>query len=224
MDGNFNTKGYRTSLAKTFNRLKELPSLEQVREEAITLESGAGFLLPVGNYHYQLADVIQTMAKWAKQKNHTFPVQFPVTMPGTLSWLSDRVLANPGRMLFLVTNQTGTLVGQVGFIDSLNDEGEMWLANILRGEDDLSPGIMTAAVQALMAWARQMFKPRRICLRVLSHNEHAIKFYNKLGFRRKGKAPYWIHQIDNRLEIFPHPPEASTPVDMFFDIMIHQGD
>ena len=59
---------------------------------------------------------------------------------------------------------------------------------MVRGEEE-GKGIMTRFVLAMIKFAKDIFDAKDVYLRVLSDNEHAIKFYNRIGFREVEHIP-----------------------------------
>jgi perosamine synthetase len=88
----------------------------------------------------------------------------------------------PDRILFLVVDRRGNVVGHAGFNGCCNDDAAMELDNIVRGVDDAEPGILSNAIRCLMRWARTTMNVEGFFLRVFDDNAHAITFYERNGF------------------------------------------
>ena len=52
---------------------------------------------------------------------------------------------------------------------------------------------MGEALDALIAWAEELFAPERILLHVFDDNGHAIGFYRRHGFHDAGRVPLRAH-------------------------------
>lgn len=129
------------------------------------------------------------LARWRKENAFAFPTQFRVTVPGTKKWLQEQVLDNPERILFyLYSNEKKREpIGHMGLasFDFRNNGCE--LDNVVRGNKSMHRGLMSMGVRALINWTKTYLKPKHIFLRVMRENEHAIVFYEKLGFKLLNK-------------------------------------
>jgi perosamine synthetase len=144
---------------------------------------GLGSLTPVCSVHVDDAELIEALAAWRERNMAAYPTQFPVSVNGTSEWLRERVLAVPDRVMFLVTEPGGRLVGHAGFADALNEEHSVRVDNVMRGVDGGPPGMMSMALLSLLVWVRETVAPRIIWVKVFSDNERAIRFFRRLGFR-----------------------------------------
>ncbi len=173
---------YKQSVRKTFDFLKETYHLDDLYAKSIPLENEYGYLLPICKLHLDDHVLISTLSRWRRENTFAYPSQFTVTDDGTASWLRERVIGVDDRMLFLVVNRHGYPIGHLGFANAINDQMEIEMDNIVRGVANVAPGIMTRSMSRLIEWAKESFWPRSFYLRVFSDNEHAIKFYRRLGF------------------------------------------
>ena len=213
-------QAYLARVQEIFSKIKNLDdtSLIEAHEAEIP---GGDFLVPVCRAHLRDTELIGLLAKWTRENMHTFPVPFPVSRASTKSWLKDRILGNPGRILFLVRSHEEQLVGQMGFINCLNDAGSMWLANILRGEPQGGKGIMSRAIEGLLAWAQRHIQPKLTELDVLASNQWAIEFYEKIGFREAGQKICWRYLKDGQEVLSSERPSHGYPTKVRFVIMHH---
>src|SRR5262249_43236952 len=93
----------------------------------------------------------------------------------------------------------GEPVGHLGLAHALNDRGEMKVDNVMRGVRGRQPGVMSRALEAMLDWAERAVAPRLFYLPVFSDNEHAIRFYRRLGFRDEGLVPLRRHREGDRV-------------------------
>lgn len=200
---------FKEAVRKNFSFLKQTTQLDDLWSKCIPLKGGAGFLLPVCELHTSDSDLIAKFSKWRAENASSFPSQFPVTLEGTKTWLRSHLMDVEDRMLFLVMDKFGKAIGHLGYANSINEQGEMEIDNVVRGKKDAQPGIMGLALEALLNWAEELIGPKQIFLRVFSENEHAINYYRRLGFRddellplrklTEGEATYYrpVVQGDN---------------------------
>jgi perosamine synthetase len=180
--------------------LKSTDTLAQVHARSIGLPSG-GVLLPVCELHADDESLISDLARWRAAAQFAFPTRFPVSTEGTRRWLRRGLLDVADRVLFLVCDRHGHVVGHLGFAVAAADDGSMEIDNVVRGQRAVAPGLMGEALDALIAWAEELFAPERILLRVFEDNGHAIGFYRRHGFRDAGRVPL-TRMVDGDRETF----------------------
>jgi RimJ/RimL family protein N-acetyltransferase len=134
-------------------------------------------------------DAIMRLARWREGAADGFPSQFPVTLAGTQRWLRKALLEVPDRVLFWVRLHDGTPVGHVGLFRYDAIERAIEIDNIVRGAQGIVPGIMFGAVQALVDWAFDALGMETLYLRVFSHNDRAIRLYERCGFHETMRMP-----------------------------------
>jgi perosamine synthetase len=212
---------YERAIRKEFAFLKATDAIDQLHARSIVLPDRKGLLVPVCALHADDAALVTTLARWREQSSFAFPTQFPVSEAGTARWLSAGVLEVADRVLFLVCDRHGHPAGHLGFANALAGEREMEIDNVVRGED-VEPGLMSAAMDALVAWAEEMFAPREIHLRVFEDNDRAVRFYERLGFIREGVTPLRREERDGG--VVAYVPAADGPADRRFLRMAYAPD
>jgi perosamine synthetase len=179
---------YRKSVSENFNLLKQIDQIDEMFVKSIPLDDGRGVLIPVCALHLQDDAIIATLSDWRSSNTFAFPTQFAVTHSGTRSWMKSKLIDAQGRILFFVLNKTGKIIGHLGFNNCINDDFEMEIDNLIRGEDS-DPGIMSVALTTLIRWGHQVIGASHFFLRVFEDNSHAVKFYKKNGFIPDKKIP-----------------------------------
>lgn len=182
-------RAYRDSVAAGLGFLKSTTALDELMAKSIPLEDDRGWLIPVTYLHAEDEGLISSLSSWRQENQDAFPSRFTVTEDGTRSWLATQVLEKADRMLFMVADSQGKHLGHIGLANTLNDAGVMELDNVIRGIPGVEPGIMAAAVRALIAWAEETLWPDAFELKVLASNSRAIRFYRGLGFVDGGSEP-----------------------------------
>jgi RimJ/RimL family protein N-acetyltransferase len=200
---------YRERVTLEFERLK--------RPGATPIPITGGSLVPVCRARAADERLIAALARWRDANAFAYPTRFPVTQEGTATWLRDRVLAVPERIMFLVHDAAARPIGHAGF--ALTDDAWLKLDNVMRGEDG-TPGIMTAAVKSLLGWAERTLGPAAVRLPVFAHNDRAIRFYRRIGFRETGIVPLRRIKCGERIEYVPL--TGTGPADAHHLIMVRQ--
>ena len=217
---------YKQRVLEEFKRLKQPKDLHSANGNIITLPFNDGFLVPISEFYVDDDALIETLGQWAEEKNYTFPVQFKVTRESTKRWLKQNILADPGRILFLVTNTMNIPIGHLGFIDCINDDQNMWMANLLRGEDDIDSGVMGRAVNSMLIWAYKTIRPERINCRVLAGNEKAIVFLMQNDFVEYKHKVYRPESVGDVVELSNWSSDNIKGSEVEFIFMYHnrEGD
>jgi perosamine synthetase len=179
---------YQQALTANFLFLKSAKNVQEAYLRAIPIEK-IGFLVPVCEAHQNDFDLLQKLTDWRNANVGVYPSQFVASFESTKAWLKDRLLDVPDRMLFLVTNNQGHLVGHIGFNGCLNDDFLFEVDNVIRGETESGKGIFSHAMQALTEWARKTLNVGGFFLRVMDDNPHAIAFYARNGFVEEARIP-----------------------------------
>ncbi|MGA3010666.1 MAG: GNAT family N-acetyltransferase [Terracidiphilus sp.] len=184
---------YRKAIEENFRFLKRCTRLDQLLVTSLALPLCGGYLAPVCELHAGDSPLISLFSRWRLENSFAYPSQFPVTDEGTASWLRSKLLDVPDRLLFLVLDHIGKPVGHLGLANCLNDDCEVEIDNVVRGEKQASPGIMSEAMQVLVSWTEETIGPKSIFLRVFDDNDRAVGFYRKLGFQEDQKLPLRKH-------------------------------
>lgn len=133
---------------------------------------------------------IKLLAQWRHQAQNFFPSQFTVTFDGTKLWLENQVIKTFDRILFLVSSaRNDTPVGHLGLYRFDWKEKSCEIDNVIRGRDDVLPGIMTPATIQVGTWARKKLGVKILYLRVLADNQRAISLYERCGYKGIKKIP-----------------------------------
>ncbi len=207
------------AVRREFAFLKGTRALADLHARSVVLPDDRGLLVPVCELHADDSRLIAAFGRWREANASAFPTQFPVTDEGTARWLRHGVLDKQDRLLFLVCDRHGHPVGHLGFAGALDGDRALEVDNVVRGEQG-EPGLMSAALAALLRWAGELFCPREIDLRVFADNTHAIAFYERLGFvaadslaLRRTESP------DGRVAYVPA--ADGEPADRSFLRMVH---
>ncbi len=149
-----------------------------------------GYLRPVTqDYKVTIPGCAGLLSKWRNENSFMSPDPFVATPESTENWLNQSVLARGDRILFLIISGDGTKIGHIGFSVFDEKERSLEIDAVIRGEKNVCPGIMTDALNTLIRWGLDTLKIKKIGLRVLSDNTHAIHFYKKSFFFKTGDIP-----------------------------------
>lgn len=209
---------YQARVRSEFASLKSIDRFDELVSRSIRLENNKGYLLCVSELHTSDELLITLLAKWRAEAT-TFHNKFNVTFESTERWLRKLLLDVPDRILFLVLNRYGHPIGHMGFANAMNNDGLMEFDNVIRGVLACDPGLMGLATKALLIWADNTFKPQGFYLRTLDDNEHAICFYEKIGFTVDGKQPLRRTESNGEINHVPLADGDMNPPDRYFTRM-----
>jgi RimJ/RimL family protein N-acetyltransferase len=206
---------YQDRVRTQFATLKSITRYDDLVANSIRLKDNSGYLLCVSEMHYEDDAVIRLFATW-RAEAVTFHNKFTVTFESTKRWMRKLLLDVPDRILFVVVDRFGHPIGHMGFAGALNNERWMEFDNVVRGVQKIQPGIMSLATQAILEWAQLTFEPRGFYLRTLDNNLHAIKFYERMGFRRVSQQGLRRIENDEGFNHIPIPEGDTNPPDRYF--------
>lgn len=172
---------YKKAIIKNFKFLKAAENLRDAYLRAIPIGQ-RGFLLPVCLAHLADVELLQKLTDWRNANVDVYPTQFVATLESTRSWLEDRLLAAEDRILFLVVDNAGKVLGHIGFNSCINTAQAFEIDNVIRGDAAAEKGIFSEAMITLMEWARKTINVSEFFLRVMDKNQHAIDFYKNNEF------------------------------------------
>lgn len=181
-------EAYQKAVIENFTFAKNAMTIQEAYLRAIPIE-GDGYLLPLCKVHIHDEELLNKLAEWRNTNVEAYPTQFKATLDSTRAWIKDRLLAVPDRILYLVVNNTGGVIGHIGFNGCLNDNYQFEIDNVVRGVNDVHRGLFSKAIFSLIEWARTTINVEGFFLRVMEDNTKAINFYKRNSFVEEGRTP-----------------------------------
>lgn len=124
---------------------------------------------------------LKKLKDWRLKNRFAYVGKYKITEASIKKWLKKYVLESDDRILYWVVVD-GKYIGHIGLTNIKLNSAE--LCDVSRGVDGY-PGAMHEAMQLLIG------PYKKISLRVLADNHHAITFYERNGFHLVGKSgPY----------------------------------
>jgi perosamine synthetase len=179
---------FNKTIKKEFFFAKSAMNLGELWQRNIDLPRG-GCLIPLSYLHLEDEQLVAKLGAWREAASYAYPTRFPVTNEGTKRWMKLGVLDKEDRLLFLIHDEFGRVIGHVGFANGLNEQGLLELDNILRGESFARKGIISEAITALQNWGKTVLFADGFYLRVLASNTRAVSFYDKMGYVEVERDP-----------------------------------
>lgn len=184
---NIPCNSYKKSVLENFQFLKSAGSIRDAYLRAIEVDN-EGFLLPVCTAHCEDDFLLQNLTDWRNKNVDAYPTQFIATLETTRAWLQSKLLDVPDRILFLVVDKKGLVIGHIGFNGCFNDEMLFEIDNVVRGVEGVLNGLFSKALMALINWARKTINVNGFFLRVMGNNKHAINFYKRNSFVEQSRT------------------------------------
>ena len=160
----------------------------------------AGFLHPVtADFASTIFRCVELLDRWRKENPTLSPSRFPISHERTTNWITNSIIENNGRILFMIQNLEGSYIGHIGFTNIIPESRSGEIDMVVRGEKEINPGLMTLAMKSLIRWGKAELGLEHIDLVVLPHNDHGIEFYQRCGFKQDGVVP--LIKVENNNEI-----------------------
>lgn len=159
-----------------------------------------GFLHPItADFKTTIEGCVELLNRWRVENPTLSPSRFPISHDRTERWITEAIILNDSRILFLVQDLSGRYIGHMGFTAICPKDNCAEIDLVVRGEKEINPGMMGYAMAALIRWGRQNLQLEDIYLAVLPYNEHGILFYQRCGFQKAGIIP--LIKVDTDGEI-----------------------
>jgi RimJ/RimL family protein N-acetyltransferase len=178
------------------------------------------WLKPV-TFHWQETnpEFAQLFSRWREENPIGFANIFKITPERTSYWLENLVLRRDDRILFVIEDLKGQAIGHLGLSSFDYEQRNAEIDNVVRGRKSLIPGLMQFATWSLSAWALKRLELDTISLRVLSDNDHAIRFYERCGFDETGRIPLYKVETKDELKWIDHEPFPDASIDRYYVVM-----
>lgn len=155
-----------------------------VADERLSIRDGTGRVLGVLRRVTERdagdAAVLADLTAWRNASRESFLTRFVATESRTADWLRRSVLPDQARAFFVIEDEGGTAIGQLGVLALGTETPE--LDNMIRGRAGGDPRLMFWAEVALIAWAFRDPRARSVCLQVFSNNWIPIGIHRAIGF------------------------------------------
>jgi RimJ/RimL family protein N-acetyltransferase len=187
--------------------VKALKAGEQQAEILVRSPSGEilGTIEPITLDLATECPLHKMLSRWRAENMTAFLTVFQSTPEKTAGFLVRVSLPSPSRLLCVLRDAAGTLVGNIGLCNIA--EGSAELDNVLRGERIGASGFMRCATSAFLGWSFGALDLHEIYLHVLEDNVRAIRLYEAVGFQRGKRLPLWRRETTEGYDLL----RAETP-------------
>lgn len=188
------------------------------------LDSGGdtiGFLHPItADFEKTIPECVELLDRWRTDNPTLSPSRFPITHERTRRWISDSIINNDRRILFLIQALDGKYIGHMGFTAIYSEQKCAEIDLVVRGVKDISPGIMGYAMEALTDWGKHELKLEHIAVMVLWDNVKGIEFYSRCGFKKEEVIPLLKVEQGNDIRWIPCKDLADKAEKYFFHMRL----
>ena len=139
-------------------------------------------------------NIVELLTLWRNTHRRFFMTQFEATPTRTRQWLSEIVLEDRSRLMFMIADPSGESVGHVG-VKRL-DEPVIELDNMIRGRSGGGGQLMYWAEVALLNWLFAEREAKAVCLHVFTNNWIPIGIHQSIGFKIVDTYPLVRKEID----------------------------
>jgi len=207
------SEAYFKSIHEIICFYKDSLDIRQAFLRSISLNEGC-CLVPVGRFHLSDSRLIEKLTCWRNNHVEVFPSQFVATQESTKIWLEQHLINNKNRILFLVADRLGDVIGHLGLNNCLATNNILEIDNVIRGIPENSPGLFGNALIELISWSKKIFPLSAITLRVMADNAHAIAFYKRHNFVEVERIPLFCEE-NNQCKVFREA-KKMEPVSNYF--------
>lgn len=109
-------------------------------------------------------DLINRIKVWRDKNKNCFFSVFEVTAIGTKIWLETAFLRSNKKVLFLVEDTHGQVVGHIGLSKINYQKGEAEIDSVLKGENCKLYGFFKVVCMSLLKWAKETISLRYVYL------------------------------------------------------------
>lgn len=130
-----------------------------------------------------------------------FSPRLPISLDEQLKWYENQTSSNSKKKLIIELNETKEAIGMLGImnLDFLNKNCEV---GITIGNNNFEgKGIARQAITLVLDFLFKQFDMHMVYLNVLESNSRAIRFFEKMGFNKKGKIED-IMYLDNKYQSY----------------------
>ncbi|MDB5283517.1 MAG: acetyltransferase [Bacteroidota bacterium] len=135
--------------------------------------------------------------------DNTMRIPFPYSRANAISWLENSILfekENGFNHNFAIRNQTGKLIGLIGFhfnygVKADKSEIGYWLSKDYRNQ-----GIMTSVIKIFCQLAKEQYKMKALEAGVFAFNAASQQVLFKAGFTQKERRPEWFKKEGQKID------------------------
>lgn len=159
-------------------------------------------------------ECIELLTKWRKENPTVSNNSFLATSQRTKEWVTNIVLADDKKILFLICDIYGRMIGQIGLcnVNELAKSADIYA--VIKGQKDVEKGIMEITLKTLLKWAKDELNIQNFFLTTQQDNFRAIHLYEKVGFCIIKNIPLKKIQLEDEIKWIETDQELSEKYDV----------
>jgi RimJ/RimL family protein N-acetyltransferase len=217
---------YKSFISTTFDAYKRKNKYDVLKLLPIYDDSDSviAYLRPITfDFRDSIKDCAHLLSVWLEENRQYEKNFFEISDERTARWLDNLVLARDDRLLFMIQLLDGSYIGHLGYSEFIFETKTAQIIAVTRGVKDVSPGIMTFAMDTMLWWGREVLGLDRIQLRVDSANERAIRLYERVGFTVKSKIAL-VKIVEPDEIIWTDAPDPDAKDAERYDLLMQSAD
>lgn len=176
----------------------EILHILPVRDEQLNLKA---YLCPITCRIMEDYPIcVEVLSKWREENPSVSNNYFEVTNQRTKDWVVNIVLADEKKILFLVLDIYGNMIGQMGLCNVDAQDRCTDIYAVIKGKKDVEKGIMELALKELLRWADAELGIKKFFLTTQKDNFKAIRLYQKVGFSIIRTIPLKMVEFENEIK------------------------
>lgn len=149
-----------------------------------------GFLRPItADFQRTMANCVELLDQWREENPSMSPSRFPITHERTAKWITDSIINNDKRILFMIQSLDNRYIGHIGFTEICPEQHSAEIDLVVKGQKDIPYGFMRCAMDSLTRWGKRELLLKHIAVVVLSDNTRGISYYKRCGFKEEEIIP-----------------------------------
>ena len=132
---------------------------------------------------------MELLDQWRTENPCMSPSRFPVSHERTAKWVTNSIINNDKRILFMIQSLDNRYIGHMGFTAICPEQHSAEIDLVVKGQKDVPYGFMTYAMNSLVQWGKRELYLEHIAVVVLWDNDRGISYYKRCGFKEEERIP-----------------------------------
>lgn len=164
-----------------------------------------GYLHPItADFKSTITDCVELLDRWREENPTLSAARFPITHERTEKWITETIIRNDRRIVFMIQALDGRYIGHMGLKEICIEQSSALIDMVVRGVKEIMPGLMGYAMEALVRWGKQELGLEHISVMVLWDNPKGIRFYSRCGFKEEETIPLKKIETENEVNWIPY--------------------
>lgn len=181
----YNISTFVRASREIFSFLKNTKNIKESFIKAISTDNLNYLIVPFGYYLIKEGggggQFINKILKWRIENKKFYDQKMSPTFASTRNWLENEILKNPDRIMFLIYDEYGQLMGHQGIINKEFLKNSIELDNLVL-DNSVVLVDQVKIIKNIINWSIKTINVEKIYLRIFSNHKAKIDLYKKAGF------------------------------------------